>query len=376
MLKQLELALRQAFIRRLYGTGSMEYIRIPDTPLALPPNCRILLLRQDRIGDVIVSTPILRALREKYPEARMDILLGDNNIAVQNLALAYCNTVWQYSKSFPALLGLVRSLRRVRYDVVIDLIDNASVTSSLIIRTSGARFSVGIEKENAAAYSHVVPLLDRTEWHIVHRIAQLLLPFGIDPAKVNLELSYPLSERDILFAQTRLPTKQRQYRLGINLSGRGKEMYWGRENFSWLIEQMQSAFPTFEILLLGLPEYAQEAEAIHAATEAQGNVHIAPKAASLHEFAAMLHECDAVFTPDTSVVHLAAAWKRPTVVLFVFNEFGIAHWTPFHTPHRALVVSEKSFQQGENAVRTIPREKVWKALSDLLNEQFIHLTKE
>jgi ADP-heptose:LPS heptosyltransferase len=376
MLKQLELALRQAFIRRLYGTSTAKYIHTPDTPLALAPNCRILLLRQDRIGDVIVSTPIMRTLREKYPEARIDILLGDNNFAVQNLALAYCNTVWRYSKSFSALLGLVRSLRRVRYDVVIDLIDNASVTSSLIIRAAGARFSVGIDKENAAAYSHVVPLLDRKEWHIVHRIAQLLLPFGIDPAKTSLELTYPLSKQDIHFAQARLPTKHRQYRLGINLSGRGAEMYWGRDNCCWLVHKMKSAFPAFEILLMGLPEYAAEAEAIRAATQTEGSVSIAPKAASLHEFAAMLHECDAVFTPDTSVVHLAAAWKRPTLVLFVFNEFGLAHWTPFQTPHRALVVSEESFQRGENAVRTIPREKVWQALTDLLNEQFIHSTKE
>ena len=139
---------------------------------------------------------------------------------------------------------------------------------------------------------------------------------------------------------------------------------------------MQSAFPTFEILLLGLPEYAGEAAAIHAAAQAHGSLHIAPKASSLHEFAALLHECDVILTPDTSVVHLAAAWKRPTVVLFVFNEFGLSHWTPFQTPHRALVVSEEAFKQGENAVRTIAREQVWEALSGLLNEQFIYSTKK
>ena len=370
MLKTLELTFRRLFIRTLYGSGSTQQVTKPDDCFSLPSRCRILVLRQDRIGDVIVSTPILRALRQKYPEARIDIMLGDNNITVQYLALTYCDTVWRYTKSFPKLLGLMRSLRRVRYDVVIDLIDNASVTSSLLVRVSGSRFSVGIDKENRAAYSHVVPLFDRTEFHIVYRIAQLLLPFGIDPALTNLDLEYPLSEEDIRAAQAQLLPKQRRFRLGINLSGRGEEMYWGQENFIRLVRKMQRSFPTFEVILLGLPDYAEEARTIYETTYLDGGVILAPSVSSLHEFAALLHECDAVLTPDTSVVHLAAAWKRPTVVLFIFNEFGLVHWTPFNTPHRALVVSEEDFLNGKNIVGTIPFDDVWKALQDLLRLEF------
>jgi ADP-heptose:LPS heptosyltransferase len=151
-------------------------------------------------------------------------------------------------------------------------------------------------------------------------------------------------------------------------------MYWGRENFIWLVEQMQTAFPAFDVMLMGMPDYAGEIQAIQAAIHENKttdvSVYSAPPAASLHEFAAMLHECDAVFTPDTSVVHLAAAWKLPTVALFVFNEFGLVHWTPFNTPHRALVVGEEAFLRGENVIRTISRDEVWKALQDILWREF------
>lgn len=371
MLKTLELAFRRIVINLLYGSRPTQLVAKPDDCFLFAPECRILLLRQDRIGDLIVSTPIFRALRQKYPEARIDILLGDNNITVKHLALVYGNTAWHYSKNLIRLLGLVRSLRRVHYDVVIDLTDNASVTSSLLVRACGARFSVGINKENAAVYSHSVPLLDRTKFHIVHRIAELLLPFGIDPEATNLDLDYPLSDDDVLRAQAKLPPKQRQWRLGLNLSGRSEEMYWGQDNFTHLVRKMQSAFPAFEVVLLGLPDYAEEAQAIYDTTTLDGGVVLAPTVASLHEFAALLHECDAVLTPDTSVVHLASAWKRPTVALFVFHESGLAHWTPFHTPHRALVVSESAFLQGENIVRSIPFADVWKALQDLLRTEFL-----
>ncbi len=375
MLKRLELAFRRAFIKRLYGSHPPTItVQSPEESFYLPSNCRILLLRQDRIGDVIVSMPIMRLLRQKYPEARIDIMLGDNNIAVKNLVLTYCDTVWRYTKRLPKLLGLMHSLRDVEYDVVIDLIDNASLTSSLLVRFCGAMYSVGIDKENAAAYLYVVPLLDRTQAHIVHRITQLLLPFDIDPSASNLDLEYPLTDGDIYAAKAKLPAKQGKWRLGINLSGRGEEMYWGRENFIWLVEQMQTAFPAFDVMLMGMPDYAGEIQAIQAAIHENktrdASVYSAPPAASLHEFAAMLHECDAVFTPDTSVVHLAAAWKLPTVALFVFNEFGLVHWTPFNTPHRALVVGEEAFLRGENVVRTISRDEVWKALQDILWREF------
>jgi ADP-heptose:LPS heptosyltransferase len=384
LLKAFEIAFRQFIIKKLYRQRPPMHVSTPDNVLNvlnLAPDCRLLLLRQDRIGDVIVSMPVLRALRQAYPEARIDVVLSDNNIAVRQLVLIYANQVLPYSKR--NVVRFVRLLRREPYDVVIDLFDNASVTSSFLIRLARTRFAVGIDKENAAAYTHVVPLLDRSKVHIVYRTAQVLMPFGIDPmTTVNLDLEYRLSDNDVQKAQSLLPATHGRKRLGMNVSGRVEAMYWGQENFVRLLEELHRAFPALDVMLMGTPDYASELITIeqtfsNAHANAHANTHsgvqravtIAPAVASLHEFAALLHECDAVFTPDTAVVHLAAAWKRPTLALYTYNEFHVMPWTPFQTPHRALQVSEEAWKRGENAVQTIPFDYVWSALQSLLREE-------
>jgi ADP-heptose:LPS heptosyltransferase len=66
-------------------------------------------------------------------------------------------------------------------------------------------------------------------------------------------------------------------------------------------------------------------------------------------------------TPDTAVVHLAAAWKLPTVALYQ-PEPGLAPWLPYKTPHRAVV--------GAAGIPAIPVEQVMAALDELTAERF------
>ena len=76
-------------------------------------------------------------------------------------------------------------------------------------------------------------------------------------------------------------------------------------------------------------------------------------------FAALLHECDLLVTPDTSVSHLAAAWKRPAVVLFIQKDERASElWAPYHSPYRALWHPER--------VADIPVAPVAAALDELL----------
>ena len=63
----------------------------------------------------------------------------------------------------------------------VDMIDNPSVTSTILCLLFGAKWNVGIDKDNNYVYDISVPMLSRRETHIVDRIAQLLVPFHIDP---------------------------------------------------------------------------------------------------------------------------------------------------------------------------------------------------
>jgi ADP-heptose:LPS heptosyltransferase len=353
-LKSVERWLRRSFLAATDRPFAGDFVTTPRNALALGESPRILLLRQDRIGDVLVSVPVIRALRRRYPRAQIHMLFSRRNLAARHAVEPYIDQTWCYDKTPGGAVRLLWALRQLRYDVVVDLMDNPSTNAQLMARWSAARFRVGIRHERAGHYTHAVPLLDRQRAHIVERIAQLLLPFGIDPGEVPLDLEYQLSEADRRLARERLGTSTRPLRLGVNISHR----YWGRDNSVECLRWLQDADPRFAVSVGGSPEHQGEVAAIAAATGAG----LIPPLASFHEFAALMRECDLLLTPDTSVVHLGAAWKIPAVVLFHRPPDAPLPWYPYRSPYRALVHAD--------GVAHIAVEHVQRALQSLVTECF------
>jgi len=356
-LKSLERGVRRAFLAVTDRPFTGEYVITPRDAFGLGDAPRILLLRQDRIGDVLVSVPVIRALRHAYPRAVIHMLFSRANYGVRHAIAPYIDHAWHYDKTAVNALRLIGALRAARYDVVVDLTDNPSVSSQLVARWSKAPYRLGIRHERAGRYTHTVPLLDRRHVHIVERMAQLLMPFGIDPARVPLDLEYRISDADRALARTRLAPTDRPLRLGVNISGSSRLRYWGGDNFVACIRGIRDIDPRFAIWVGGAPSYRADVEAIAAAAGATP----LPPLASFHEFAAVLREFDLLLTPDTSVVHLAAAWKTPLVGLFRESP-GVMPWYPYRSPYRAALHPD--------GVPSIPVGAVVEAMRALVAERF------
>jgi ADP-heptose:LPS heptosyltransferase len=348
---------RRAFLAVTDRPFTGEFVTTPRDAFGLGNAPRILLLRQDRIGDVLVSVPVIRALRQSYPRARIDMLFSRANYGARQAIAPYIDHAWRYDKTPASAVRLFGAVRAAHYDVVVNLTDNPSVSSQLVAQWSGAPYRLGIRHERAGHYTHAVPLLDRRHVHIVERMAQLLLPFGIDPGHVPLDLEYPLSVADRALARTRLAPTDRPLRLGVNIAGSSRLRYWGNDNFIACIRWVRDFDPRFAIGVGGAPDYRADVEAIAVAT----GVASLPPLGSFHEFAAVLREFDVLLTPDTSVVHLAAAWKTPMVGLFRQSD-AVMPWYPYRSPYRAAVHA--------GGVPSIPVAEVQEALRSLVVEQF------
>ncbi|GBD04620.1 Lipopolysaccharide core heptosyltransferase RfaQ [bacterium HR20] len=356
-LKELELRVRRFYLRQRQRPfrGELVTSACSVLPTATP---RILLLRQDRIGDVLCSTPILDTLRHAFPHARMDIVLSKNNIALAGIVHHWCDHVWCYGKTLASFLHLRRMLRRMQYDVVVDLMDNPSTTSTMLIAATNAPFRFGIFKENAWAYTHCVPLLDRSRYHYVERIAQLLLPFGIDPASAQLDLRYPLSQSDIARAACDLGLPEHPERCGfvfIHTSTRHQPLQWEWGRYRELVRILRQRFPS---LAIGLGGTEHDADAINAIASECGG--FALPTLPFHRYAAMLYYARLLITPDTSIVHVAAALKVPAVVLFHRGDERLLPWYPYRSPYRALV--------SNGSVNAIAASDVLAAACELLAE--------
>jgi len=356
-LKPLERYLRRRFLAATDRPFSGELVTTPRDALALGETPRILLLRQDRIGDVLVSVPVVRALRARYPRAVIDMVFSRTNYGVRHAIERYLDRTWRYDKTPASAVRLITSLRREHYDAIVDLMDGPSTNAQLVARWCGARYRVGIRHARSGHYTHAVPLLDQQRVHIVDRIAQLLLVFGIDPTQVPLDLEYPLSEADRAAGRARLPPTARPLRFGVNVSGSSRARYWGVRNFVDCLRWFGTFDARFAIAVGGAPDYASDVAAIASETGAD----VIPATPSFHDYACIVRQFDLLLTPDTSVLHLGAAWKIPTVGLYHQPPGAPLPWYPYRSPYRALAHAD--------GVAAIPVADVQAALASIVAER-------
>lgn len=354
--KRLELLVRRSFIRIL---GRPKRVSRAPEAIDLPERPRILLLRHDRIGDAIVSTPIFALLRKRYPSARIEILLGRRNRATASL-LPDIDEAIILPGSLTGFFKTVGLLRRRRYDLVINLLAKDSASGGMLAALAGARSRIGFEGELGALYDAAVPH-PATPEHIVSETSRLLAPLGIPrigpaPATMAEHLAIRItsdaaSQAERLLAE--LNPIGASPRIAINISTPSESRRWDAGKTAELARRLSHAGVT--TMIAATPGDGPAAHAI----AAEAGVGVIPTTESFPAFAALLSKMDLIVTPDTSIVHLAAALGKPTVVLNTAEDAAAA-WTPWGVPYRLLC--------GHGTVSTITVNEVESGLRSLIDE--------
>jgi hypothetical protein len=177
-LKQLERAWKRVVFRVLAallpGRRDHEPPRWGERPH------RVLYLRYDRIGDMIMATPLIRAIASSHPTIQLDVLASPTN-AVVLAGNPYVGNVWTLDrKRFASFLRIAPTLRRQRYDAVIDgMVLQPSVTMLLLMLFTGARHRLGIGgRANDFIYTLPVPAASPNA-HQILQSAMTARPFGV-----------------------------------------------------------------------------------------------------------------------------------------------------------------------------------------------------
>ena len=120
---------------------------------------RVLFLRHDRAGDMILSTGVMRAIAASHTTITLDVLASPINASWSKAPTTSPKSSSSTRRRSSSYLPTALRLRRARYDAVIDCMVTApSVTTLLLILASGARYRVGIAgRGNDAAFNVTVP---------------------------------------------------------------------------------------------------------------------------------------------------------------------------------------------------------------------------
>ncbi len=286
---------------------------------------RIVLLRQDRLGDTIITFPLLALLRKRLPQAHITLVIGDKNIGLKPVVSAWVDEVVHYTKSLGGALHVMNVLRSGRFDVIVDLLRDDSTTSNILVRFSGIPVAVGLNKPSSDVHTHLV-YANEPDKHIVETTSAVALAFGIHPQADDLILRLPnlpqLQPEDVIAKTPDIVT------IGLNIAAGTKARFWGVPKFVELIQKLYSEHSNIEVYVFADARYAQEqAEIVH-----NTPAHSGPSADSFVKYAAILGQVDMIISPDTSTAHLASAFSLPSVIMYLGKEAPKSQWVPWQSP--------------------------------------------
>lgn len=286
---------------------------------------KFLIIRFSSIGDIVLTTPVLRSLRKAYPDSEIHFL---SKKAFEPLLQfnPYIDRLQFYEGE---LLPLLRRLRRERYDHVLDLHHN--LRSGLIRLLLGRPSSV-FPKQNLDKALMTLPALRglaRALPHVVQRYAQTLKPLQAPLDEGGLDFFLP-PEKEAWGRQS-ITQHLPGHPLAVALGAQHATKRWPAAAFVPLLNELGRP-----VLLLGGADAAQDAAQI--GQELRVPVWNTAGRYGLLESAALLKACDTVLAHDTGFMHIAAAFGKQLYVLWgnTVPAFGMY---PYRTAHHNLEVT-------------------------------------
>jgi len=272
----------------------------------------ILVVKLRYIGDVLLATPVIRVLRDRFPDARITAAVkrGTEDILKWNPDLSEVLVVERGGLSVQA--RFVGDLRRRRFDCVLDLTDGDR--SAILALLSGAPVRIGFNDEHrwrGLLYSSVVQA--PAGFHRVEHDLEAVRPLGIIPKAGPLVLrTAPEDDEDASRLLNEIGVSGSRFVM-IQPGARYWFKAWPAERFAELADRLTDAFGC-RVLVGGDEKDRGVAEAIRDKARSAPVV-LAGRTTLLH-YAAIIKRCDLCVGNDNGPMHMAAALGTPVVALF------------------------------------------------------------
>ncbi len=289
---------------------------------------KTLVIRFSSVGDIVLSTPLLRVLRSKFPQSQIDYVTR-KEFAELVKSNHHLNFTYELNSSdgFDGLRALKKKIRAKGYDFIIDI--HNSLRSRYLRFGLGAAEIVTINKRVGKRWLlvHFKKNFYKEIVSVADRYIEPLKKFGIENDEKGLELHIP---DNVLFDVSNKLAALKLHRfertIGMCPAAKHATKRWPQERFAELGARFAHDHRA-KLLLFGGAEDVGLCSAIAAfinsnagserATDLSGQL-------SLLETAAAMQYCDVIVTNDSGLMHIAAAMKKKLFAIFgsTVREFG------------------------------------------------------
>jgi ADP-heptose:LPS heptosyltransferase len=309
---------------------------------------KILIIRNDRIGDMIVTIPIIRELKKLKPDLFIGVLASRNNSIIAETSRDI-DMIHTFSANPIRLAGLIRRIRKLKYDIVINFVFTDMTLRGLfvnIIAHKSIKIGQGLDK-----YKHYYNALLS---HHRHRDPMVVLlrnminsTFGIDIplSALGYEINIDRQSTDRIngFLEIRGIARRgessgiNERYLVFNVSVRDYKRCFSFQQINAILNHLEK-YNSFKTVVIYAPE-DKNVIGLKKTLKENRRLMVYPEEgeASLIDIASLVQGSIGVITPDTSIVHFASAFKTP-----VLGFYGtlLHEWAPFNVHSRMILAEE------------------------------------
>ncbi|RLJ70611.1 heptosyltransferase-2 [Hydrogenivirga caldilitoris] len=258
---------------------------------------KFLIWQTAFLGDVILTTPLIRTIEKNYPKAGIAFV---GRPFIRELFKGWNLELIPFSKGLMESFSILKRLKG--FDVAI--VPHRSLRTALIMLFSGIPIRVGFDRsEFPKAYTHIVE--HRWELHEVDRNLMLLKALGIK--ELTRETFLPMEEEEFKDTLKRFSLKEREY-VVINPFSNFPLKEWSLDNWTDTIKALKG----IDVVVTGLPSDRDKVEILRSRVEF---INLVGKT-SLRELMAVIKGCRVVLSNDSSPVHIANALGVPAVTVY------------------------------------------------------------
>ena len=301
---------------------------------------RILVIRTDRIGDLVLSTPVPEAIKSHYPESRISMMTSPYAADVvkgnPHIDEVLVDDAGDKNKGIKGFLMLLKKIRQEKFDVAILL--KPTLRLAVLLFLAGVKHRIGTGFRlyqiffNQKVYMHrKVNLKHEAEYNL-----EMLRPLGVTPHKITPEVCLNPSDKDFareILSEFKITPEDTVVAIHPGSGNSSPNLPAKRfaEVADGLIEKMNA-----KIVFTGsdkeknLVGFIKSKMRYHP-VDLTGRT-------TIRQLAAVLQKCDVLVSNSTGPMHLAAAAGTPIVAIFspIFSA-GPIRWGPYGEGHQVIL---------------------------------------
>ncbi len=317
------------------------------TPIDLRAINSILILRYDRIGDMIVTTPVFKGLKDANPHLRIGVLASRRNAQIISFN-PYIDKIHILPAHWWQVVREIFRVRKEHYDVILNLIFNRTTSGGVLsnlIAPNGIKIGQGDEKYRF--YFNILLKLTRQSNHMTATLASIIktvFDLQINKDQLTYDIIVDDKTKEIIRAyltKHNLRMRSASGNNGIpyivfNLSANDSVRRISAEQALLIGEHLDSK-TSYRTILIHAPNDSIMQEIKQQLAKKtrclpfpeQGN-------ASLLEVASLIEGASVVITPDTSIIHFASAAQTP--IIGFYTSMQDAHeWLPMQVKQKIIL---------------------------------------